>query len=209
MSILEETGGIVEIGEWVLNEACHTAAAWQGRHPDRVTSISVNMSARELAAPHLVDHVRLALARSGLDPSALILELTESCLVHDPEMVALQLGELHGLGVRIAIDDFGTGYSSLSYLRQFPVDILKIDQSFVGTITDQERAPAVLRGLLDLARTLELETIAEGIEVDAQRVSLLDQHCDFGQGFLYAHPMSNADAEDLVEHESVQRSLPA
>jgi diguanylate cyclase (GGDEF)-like protein len=205
--IAEETGAIVDIGAWVLNEACDTAAVWRRDHPERVTTMAVNMSARELAAPHVVETVRACLARSGIDPALLVIELTETSLVKDPGLVARRLTELHELGVKIAIDDFGTGYSSLSYLRQFPVDILKIDQSFVRTITGTEQAPAVLRGLLDLARTLDLETIAEGIEADEQRDSLRDQRCDFGQGFLYAHALSRADANVLVETDRHEMPL--
>jgi EAL domain-containing protein (putative c-di-GMP-specific phosphodiesterase class I) len=123
--------------------------------------------------------------------------------VRDPAFVARRLHELHALGVRIAVDDFGTGYSSLSYLRQFPVDILKIDQSFVSTITATDTTPAILRGLLDLANTLDLETVAEGIEFDAQRDSLRAQHCDFGQGFLLARPLSAVGASELLEREHV------
>ena len=113
-------------------------------------------------------------------------------------MAAARLHELRTLGVRLAIDDFGTGYSSLSYLRQFPVDILKIDRSFINTITDREQVPAIVRGLLDLGRTLRLETIAEGIESDTQLGQLRDQHCELGQGFLFARPMPADEAEQLL-----------
>ncbi len=196
--IAEDNGSIVPIGEWVLHEACRVAAAWQWHDPSRRTTVAVNVSARQLVAPNMIAHVTAALDESGLDPSLLVLELTESSLVRDATLVAARLEELHALHVRIAVDDFGTGYSSLSHLRQFPVDILKIDQSFVGSITERDVAPPVLRGLLDLARTLHLETIAEGIEVGAQADSLRAQQCEFGQGFLYAAALSTDEAAELL-----------
>ena len=125
--------------------------------------------------------------------------MTETALVTDPVVAAAKLAELRALGVRLAIDDFGTGYSSLSYLRQFPVDILKIDRSFINTINDRERVPAIVRGLLDLARTLQLETVAEGIELQTQLDQLRDQHCELGQGFLFARPLPAEEAEELLE----------
>ena len=122
-------------------------------------------------------------------------------------MAAARLHELRALGVRLAIDDFGTGYSSLSYLRQFPVDILKIDRSFINTITERDQVPAIVRGLLDLGRTLQLETVAEGIEFDVQRESLKDEQCTLGQGFLFARPMIAADAEQLLTLRGAARSV--
>ncbi len=136
--------------------------------------MAVNLSARQLASSELFHHVQDALLAAGLDPSALVLEMTETALVQDPTLAAARLHQLRTLGVRLAIDDFGTGYSSLSYLRQFPVDILKIDRSFINTITDRDKVPAIVRGLLELGRTLELETIAEGIETDVQLDQLRD-----------------------------------
>ncbi|MBI4934840.1 MAG: EAL domain-containing protein [Actinobacteria bacterium] len=207
--IAEDNGCILLIGEWVLREACRTAAGWQRRDPERRTTIAVNVSARQLATPQFVDQVRAALQDTGLDPRLLVLELTESSLVHDPMLVAERLRELHELQVRIAVDDFGTGYSSLTYLRQFPVDILKIDQSFVGSISDDDRNPPILRGLLDLAKTLDLETVAEGIEGRVQADSLRAQDCEFGQGFLYASALSAAGAEEMLHATTGQSSRPA
>jgi len=164
--------------------------------------MAVNLSTRQLARHDIVEHVRAALRLSGLPASALVLEMTESVLVHDPLTVAQRLHELHELGVKLAIDDFGTGYSSLSYLRQFPVDILKIDRSFVHSITERDSLPAIVRGLLELGRTLDLETVAEGIELPVQRDSLREQHCRFGQGFLFSHPLMESAATELVERIS-------
>lgn len=196
--IAENNGMIVAIGEWVLLTACRTAAIWRDRHSAPLT-MAVNLSARQLAAPELLDHVQNALRVAGLDPRALVLEMTETALVQDPALAATKLGQLRELGVRLAIDDFGTGYSSLSYLRQFPVDILKIDRSFIDMIVDREHVPPIVRGLLELGRTLQLETVAEGIESGAQLAQLREEGCRFGQGFLFARPLCVEEAERLLE----------
>jgi diguanylate cyclase (GGDEF)-like protein/PAS domain S-box-containing protein len=201
--VAEESGRITEIGEWVLRTACREAAGWQrpdGRDPVR---LSVNLSARQLNDPSLVDLVAQALTDSGLPPDLLMLELTESILVDRPGDVADVLTSLKSLGVSIAIDDFGTGYSSLSYLRQFPADVIKIDRSFIESIEDRDRVPAIVRGLLDLARTLDLGTVAEGIEHSVQRTSLVGQGCQFGQGYLFARPIDAAAAAEIAaEHHA-------
>ena len=158
--IIEDNGMIVPIGGWVLRTACMAAARWQRTyriHPP--LSMAVNLSARQIAAPGLVGDVRDALDQSSFDPSLLVLELTETALVQDPTIASDRLHELRALGVRVAVDDFGVGYSSLSYLRQFPIDILKIDRSFVDTINDRDHVPAIVRGLLDLGKTLGLEIV--------------------------------------------------
>jgi EAL domain-containing protein (putative c-di-GMP-specific phosphodiesterase class I) len=160
--------------------------------------MAVNVSARQLASPEFVETVRAALEASGLPGPALVLEMTETVLVENHDEAALRLHELHDLGVRLAVDDFGTGYSSLSYLRKFPIDILKIDRSFVNTIGDRDQLPAIVRGLLDLGHTLELELIAEGIELEHQLRHLRDEQCHLGQGFLFARPLTPADAEAFL-----------
>jgi diguanylate cyclase (GGDEF)-like protein/PAS domain S-box-containing protein len=196
--IAEANGSIVAIGRWVLDSACRAAAQWQRAYPATPVAIAVNLSGRQIATPELVEHVATALQQSGFTPASLILEMTETVLVQDAEVAAERLQELRSLGVRLAIDDFGTGYSSLSYLRQFPIDILKIDRSFVETITEQSHAPALVRGLLDLAKTLHMKTIAEGIQNTIQLDSLRRQHCDYGQGFLFAKPLNAVDATALI-----------
>jgi diguanylate cyclase (GGDEF)-like protein/PAS domain S-box-containing protein len=197
--IAEDTGLIVQIGRWVLDEACRQAARWREELPGSGdVSMAVNVSGRQIASPNLVQHVAQSLAASGLAPEALILELTETVLVHEADLAAHRLEELQGLGVRLAVDDFGTGYSSLSYLRQFPFDILKVDKSFVATITDADAIPAIVRGLLELGRTLGLETVAEGVENIVQRDALQAHGCDLAQGFLYARPMTPVAARGLL-----------
>jgi diguanylate cyclase (GGDEF)-like protein/PAS domain S-box-containing protein len=202
--LAEENGLIVPIGRWVLLEACRTAARWQDAHPvSPPLSMAVNVSARQLASSDLVGHVADALAEAQLEPSSLVLEMTETSLVRDPVRATAMLRELRALGVRLAIDDFGTGYSSLSYLRQFPVDILKIDRSFIDTITDGGDLPPLLRGMLDLGRSLDLEVVAEGIESQVQRDRLREERCVLGQGYLYARPLPAEDAEALLGRTEV------
>ncbi|MGY1703875.1 putative bifunctional diguanylate cyclase/phosphodiesterase [Geodermatophilus sp. SYSU D00697] len=197
--VAEDLGLIGDIGGWVLREACRTAAAWRREHPAAAdTTMSVNVSAVQLASPDLLDQVRDALSASGLPASALVLEVTETALVGNPERAAESLSALRALGVRVALDDFGTGYSSLGYLQQFTVDVLKIDRSFVATITGEEEMPPIVRGLVDLGRALDLEVVAEGVESEAQRARLLDGRCAVGQGYLFARPLEATDAELLL-----------
>ena len=192
--IAESNGTMVSIGRWVLEEACRTAAKWHASFPARKLTMAVNLSARQLAAPDIVSDVAHVLVRFGLPAASLILEMTESVLVQDTVTATRRLQALRTLGVRLAIDDFGTGYSSLSYLRQFPIDILKIDKSFTDTITHRAQLPPIVHGLLDLANTLGMTTVAEGIEFEVQRDTLRDENCEFGQGFLFAKPLDPVDA---------------
>ncbi|SDF43340.1 PAS domain S-box-containing protein/diguanylate cyclase (GGDEF) domain-containing protein [Blastococcus fimeti] len=193
--LAEDLDLIGEIGAWVLREACATAAAWRRCVPAaRDMTMAVNVSAVQLASPDLVDQIAEALSASGLPASALVLEVTETALVRDPDAAAQRLAALRALGVRLALDDFGTGYSSLSYLRQFTVDVLKIDRSFISTIHGPE-LPPIVRALIDLGRTLDLEIVAEGIELEVQRDQLREARCDLAQGYLFAAPLEHADAE--------------
>ncbi|HEY3238272.1 MAG TPA: EAL domain-containing protein [Acidimicrobiia bacterium] len=195
----EETGLILEIGRWVLEEACRQVAAWQADHAvSPPLQLSVNLSARQLQEPGLVAEVEEALRQSGLDPNRLVLEITESMLVKEPETAAERLRSLKRLGLRLAIDDFGTGYSSLNYLRRFPVDVLKIDRAFVGAIAGGPEDAALAHAIVRLAHTLELGTVAEGIETGEQLAELRKLGCELGQGYLFARPLpSDAMAELL------------
>src|SRR4051812_2795078 len=202
--VAEESGEIVPIGRWALAEATRTAARWQRAHPGRPLSMAVNVSARQLAGGTLLRHVAEALCDSGLAPSSLVLEVTETALVTDPAAVAERLAELRALGVRLALDDFGTGYSSLSYLRQFDVDVLKIDRSFVGLLDGSPDDAAIVHGLVQLGRTLRLEVVAEGVETAEQRDRLRAEKCDLAQGYLFARPLEVADAELLLLEQSAR-----
>jgi diguanylate cyclase (GGDEF)-like protein/PAS domain S-box-containing protein len=191
ISSLEESGLILPVGRWILLEACRQCSQW---HAAGVPlTISVNVSARQLESDSFIDDVTDAITASGLPPSALVVEITESILMRDGEATIGRLKAIKAVGVRIAIDDFGTGYSSLSYLRQFPVDILKIDQSFISATGDHDGGDALLHTLVQLGKELGLETLAEGIDTEEQLQRLQRLQCDIGQGFLIAKPMS-ADA---------------
>ncbi len=186
--IAEENGLIVAIGRWVLQQACQQGARWQAQgHP---LTIAVNVSGRQLDHDELIDDVQHALETAGLDPAALTIEITETALTKDPHAAAGRLKTLKALGVRVAIDDFGTGYSSLSYLRQFPVDAIKIDRSFINTISTSKESTALIHTLVQLGKTLGLQTLGEGIEHQTQLRHLQAEHCDQGQGFLYSRPLN-------------------
>ncbi len=185
--IAEQCGLIVPIGRWVLEEACRQAAIWHG-HGHRI-GMSVNVSARQLDDDTLIDDVDRVLHENAMDPAALTLEVTETALMRDPEATAARLRLLKQLGVRISIDDFGTGYSSLAYLRQFPADALKIDRSFIDGIATSEGSAALIHTLVQLGKTLDIETLAEGIEDRDQLKTLQREHCDHGQGFLFSRPL--------------------
>ena len=192
VGVAEQMGLIVEIGEWVLHEACQQAMRWrQAGLPDLV--MSVNLSAVQLRRGNLEAVVRAALANSGLPPHCLELELTESMLLQDSDASLILLQNLKGLGVKLSIDDFGTGYSNLSYLQRFQVDTLKIDKSFVQNLGENAQHRAIVHAIIQMAHSLDLRTIAEGIEDQATRKLLLDQGCDLGQGYLFAKPLAAED----------------
>ncbi len=195
----ERSGLVVPLGAWVLQRACRDAAGWAQRHPrPQPLTVHVNVSAVQLAAPPFRSTVAEALAASGLTPRALVLEITESELVGDLEVAAGRLRSLRELGVRIAIDDFGTGRSTLSYLARLPVDIVKIDKSFVDALTTTDEGAAVVRAVVDLSRTLHLTTVAEGVERPDQAAMLAELGCDEVQGFLYARPMPAKEVEAML-----------
>jgi diguanylate cyclase (GGDEF)-like protein len=185
--LLERTGMISDVGRFVLHQACAQAARW--RRAGVLISIAVNVSVHQLDSDSLVQDVRDALKTAELDADALVIEITETALMQDTEVTKLRLTELKRLGVRLAIDDFGTGYSSLAYLKQFPMDILKIDRSFVAGLGESPEAGALVHTLVQLGRVLGLETLAEGIENHAQLAQLQQERCDSGQGFLLCRPM--------------------
>lgn len=222
ITLAEETGQIIALGAWVLGRATADLARWRqeliapaGPGQERAAPalpaeqqsaerpdlyISVNVSARQFAAPGFADSVRQVLGTSGLESRNLMLELTETALLRRDERLHSDLAELKCIGVKLAIDDFGTGYSSLSYLRELPIDVVKMDKSFVDGIAESGQRLALAEGIVQIARTLRLEVIAEGIETEIQRDLLASMGCHYGQGYLLARPMPSGQVEDLLRH---------
>jgi len=197
IQIAEECGQIVKLGRWVLGRACREMHAWRSSVAGGSgLRLAVNISARHLEHGDLAQDVAQVLEESGIEPGNLVIELTESTIMHNTEANLARLVQLKSLGVRLAIDDFGTGYSSLSYLHRFPIDILKIDRSFVGRLINSSNGPELARAVITLGETLGLDTVAEGIESEPQVEALLNLGCVAGQGFLFAR------AGSLVELSS-------
>ena len=199
ISVAEQSGLIVDLGRWVLQQAARDGRRWQVRYPSTPAfQISVNISGRQLQHADLIPEVMDAIDAAGLDPQSLILELTESVLMADTEPVARTLQDLRGRGIRLALDDFGTGYSSLGHLRNFPVDILKMDRSFVAGIGNGLADGAILRAIIGLANSLGLMTIGEGIERPEQLAALNAMGCHAGQGFYLSKPLDNSAMDELL-----------
>jgi diguanylate cyclase (GGDEF)-like protein/PAS domain S-box-containing protein len=196
--LAEETGLIIPLGRWVLEQACREARRWNDAAPSAALAVSVNVSGRQVAEPEFVAVVAEALRQSGLSPHLLVLEFTENVLIVDTEQSAATLAALKSLGVRLAIDDFGTGFSSLGYLRRFPIDVLKIDGSFVASLSGGHEQRAVVDAILRLGETLHLETVVEGIEEAHQVADLRSMGATFGQGHYFARPMPAEDIDALV-----------
>jgi diguanylate cyclase (GGDEF)-like protein len=194
--LLEETGMITAVGEWVLTQACRQGAAWHAA--GHSVGIAVNVSARQLDDDALLGHVERSLADSGLAPTALTIEITETTLMRNTDETARRLLAIKQLGVRIAIDDFGTGYSSLAHLQRFPVDALKIDRSFIAKLSEGSEGEILLRSLVQLGKALAIETLAEGIERPQELSMIRGEHCDSGQGFLFARPLAAEDIESFL-----------
>ncbi|MBI4985962.1 MAG: GGDEF domain-containing response regulator [Rhodocyclales bacterium] len=199
--IADESGLIVDIGEWVLRRACEQGKVWQDQGYDFY--LAVNVSAVQFGQPRLLEVVRRLLAETGFSPEALQLEITESVLMQDAESAIGMLRAFKGMGVRISVDDFGTGYSSLSYLKRFPIDILKIDKSFVRDLPEDEEDAAIVRAIIALAHSLRLTTVAEGVETAAQLEFLRSERCDRFQGYFLSHPI---DVEAIGRRLAAERS---
>jgi Amt family ammonium transporter len=197
--VAEETGMIVPLGVWVLGEACRQARDWIDRFPEAAgLFMSVNLSTRQLFEHDLIQRVAQILAESALDPTTLVLEITEGSLMQDVGQTAAKLSALKELGARLALDDFGTGSSSLGHLRQFPIDVLKIDKSFVDGLGEGSDASALIRAIVELARSLRLGIVAEGIETEEQLAELRSAGCGSGQGYLFAKPLAREDLEEIL-----------
>jgi diguanylate cyclase (GGDEF)-like protein/PAS domain S-box-containing protein len=204
--VAEMSGLIVPIGEWVMQEACRQAQDWQQRGADPI-SVAVNVSARQFKDPEFVTKIAQCLESTGLDPHLLELELTESIVMEDPVNNAARLNKIRDLGVSISIDDFGTGYSSLSYLRQFPIDTLKIDRSFVRDVHIDTHNAAIVTAILAMAHQLQIGVVAEGIETNEQQEFLAKHGCGIGQGYYFSKPVPAADCEKLFDRRPA-RALP-
>lgn len=189
VSIAEDDGLITKLGAWILERACTDHAEWIREYPDTPLSLAVNVSARQIMSPNFSATVAAVIARTNMDPAALVLEITEGIFIQDSTRALEVMMELKALGVSLALDDFGTGYSSLSYLRQFPVDILKIDQIFVATMGGDTAGAAIVAAVANLAHALGLSVIAEGVETNEQREEIIALGCENAQGFLYSSPL--------------------
>jgi len=206
--VAEESGLIIGVGRQVLQTACEQMARWSAAHPDSPLRVSVNLSGRELADVECVDTIARTLERTGADPSLLVLEITETVLLEDLDRACETLDALRALGVRIAIDDFGTGYSSLTYLRRFPVDVVKIDRSFMGELEATEGIDSsIVAMVVALGRSLDLQVVAEGVENEAQLTRLRELGCELAQGFYFARPGSASAVEALAWPGSVPEPL--
>lgn len=197
--IAEETGSIIELGEWVMHSACTQVQQWRERyHIDGLTA-NVNVSAIELLSSGFVDRIHKILGETKLPPKFLQIEVTESIFLRQPNAVSLVLDEIKQLGVRISLDDFGTGYSSLGYIDRYPIDAIKIDQTFVSRMMLYPRSRAIIKSILSLGSELGLEITSEGIETPAQYRMLKDMSCPYMQGFFLSKPLTARDADQLFD----------
>ncbi|MEW5889735.1 MAG: GGDEF domain-containing response regulator [Pseudomonadota bacterium] len=204
--IADEAGLIVDIGEWVLRQSCRQGREWHDQGFDHL-AVSVNVSAVQFGQPRLLDAVSRSLRDTGFRPECLTLEITESVIMHDAESAAGMLRALKNMGVKIAVDDFGTGYSSLSYLKRFPIDILKIDKSFVQAVGSNDEDTAIVRAIIALAKSLHLVTIAEGVETHEQAEFLRREGCDRFQGYYFSRPMDPGVLMERLSGEGGRRLL--
>jgi EAL domain-containing protein (putative c-di-GMP-specific phosphodiesterase class I) len=197
--LAEETGMIIPLGKYVLTAACSDMVTWLKTAPDKApTRLSVNISPKQFAQPDFVDSLSYILAKTGLSPRYLKIEITETAIMENASDVVGKLKNLRDMGIHLSIDDFGTGYSSMSYLQKFPVNQLKIDLSFVRNIHDNPDNQEIVRAIVHLAHSLRLDVVAEGVETLMQRDLLATMHCDFGQGYLFSKPVAASALQKLI-----------
>jgi EAL domain-containing protein (putative c-di-GMP-specific phosphodiesterase class I) len=203
IEISEETGFIIPLGEWVLREACRQLYAWHQAFPEQADLIvSVNLSSKQLREPKLIEQIDDVLAETGLAGRFLKLELTESMLVDDVETVIQTLTNIRAREIQLSIDDFGTGYSSLSYLPRFPINTIKIDRSFVSRMTSDTESLEIVRAITMLARSIDIEVIAEGIETLEQLLQLKTIGCEFGQGYWFSKPLDRLSIQQMISAQT-------
>jgi EAL domain-containing protein (putative c-di-GMP-specific phosphodiesterase class I) len=208
ISISESTGLIIPMTVQILHSACTQVVKWQrAANSSRPLSVAVNLSGKHFGHPALVDQINTIIAETGINPSSLKLELTESAVMENAETAILMLRQIKATGVQISIDDFGTGYSSLSYLHKFPIDLLKVDRSFVSAMEENSENGEIVRTVIALAKALNLKVVAEGIESIHQFHQLRVLGCEFGQGYLFSKPLPVADIERLLEDHSRWQSI--
>jgi len=207
VALAEQSDLIDEIGAWVLEKACRDRTAWLIDQPLKPLDVSVNVSPRQLRRPGYADSVAAIVKKTAMDPTALVLEMTEGVLIEESDKIAATLAELKRLGVRLALDDFGSGYSSLSYLSRLPIDIVKIDQTFIAEI-DKPDGSTIVSAVTDLAHALRLTVIAEGVETEAQRAKLATIGCELSQGFYYARPMPASEISACLNASDGPAYLP-
>lgn len=198
--VAEETGLILQIGQWVLRESCRQMWEWQEKYPSAKSLVmNVNLSARQLEKKDLVEEVSRILDESGLAPNCLKLEITESVIMGNAEQAIETVTRLRQMGVRLSIDDFGTGYSSLSYLHRFPIDTLKVDRSFVSRIGNEDEHSEIIKTIITLAYNLGMDVVAEGVENNEQLSFLRDINCSYGQGYFYSRPVNGISATEMIK----------